>query len=167
MSASDPAPTSSRGSSQSTVLGWLLPPLFLAAVGLGLWLVIDPPENIFTWTAGFFAGLGLLWILISTVFPRGSAERTCPACGAETLVRADPSNTRGLVCAKCLWKDETVSSFLMAEEEDAPLETDILARRRKNQAPLVIRPWTGPAEVSRRDEASAASGANESPTDSK
>ena len=171
MSAPDRAPTnaapSTSGSAQNTVLAWLMPPLFLSSIGLGLWLISNPPENIFAWTAGFFVALGLLWILVSTVFPRGVAERICPACGADTLVRADPAHTRGKVCSTCLWKDESVSSFLMAEEDDAPLEADILARRRKNQTPVVIRPWTGPAVVRRRDSDGAASSANDSPHDSK
>ena len=167
MSPSDSAPARKSGSAQSAVLSWLLPPLFLSAIGLGVWLILNPPENLFTWVAGFFAALALLWILISTVFPRGSVERICPACGSDSLVRADPVNTRGLICSKCLWKDESVSCFLMAEEEDAPIEADILARRRKHQKPLIIRPWTGPTEVRRRDRAGSAPGTSDSPANTK
>jgi len=140
---SGPKPTST---SQSTVLGWLMPPLFLSAVGLALWLVFNASGNYFAWGAGLIIALTLLWVLVSTIFPRGPAERICPACGADTLVRAEASTTSGLVCKSCLWRDDEVSSFLLAEEEEDPIETTVLQRRRKQARKVVIRPWAGPTE---------------------
>ncbi len=153
-------------SAQSTVLGWLLPPLFLAAVGTGLWFVFNTPSDILTWGAGFLLLLSLVWVLISTLFPRGPAERICPACGADTLVRAEAESTSGLVCKSCLWRDDEISSFLLAEEEEGPIETTVLERRRKRARPIVIRPWSGSKAATERDSAPPPPASPEPPTSS-
>ena len=153
MSGRNSAPESTV--SQSAVLGWLLPPLFLGAIGLAVWLIFSSTANYFAWGAGFLVTLSLLWVLISTVFPRGPVERICPACGRDTLVRSDSGTTIGLVCKSCLWKDDQQSSFLLAEEEEEPIETTVLERRRKQAKQIIIRPWTGPTEVTSRDSTGA------------
>jgi len=163
MSGRNPIPESTV--SQSTVLGWLLPPLFLGAIGLAVWLIFNSTTNYFAWGAGFLVALSLLWVLISTVFPRGPAERICPACGGDTLVRADTDTTTGLVCKSCLWKDDQQSSFLLAEEEEEPIETTVLERRRKKTLPVIIRPWTGPTEVTSRDSTDAQPAPPDQPQD--
>jgi hypothetical protein len=124
------------------------------------------PEGFFAWAVGFLIALSVLWIFVSTLFPRGEAERTCPACGRDTLVRAQDTSTRGLVCKSCLWSDETRSSFFIAEEEEAPIESTVLAGRRRHRTgdSLVIRPWTGPTGTTRRNEEDARAVAM-SPTD--
>jgi len=123
------------GSEAATFLGapahsraaWLLPPLLIGAIGLGFWVLTQRPEGLFGLVFGGLVAVGLLWIVVSSLLP-GKADRTCPSCGRKGLRRLDRSSTTGLRCAHCGWRDETASSFLLAEEE-GPLEDLVLDRR--------------------------------------
>lgn len=108
---------------------WLVPPLMLAAVAAGVLFVLRGPDQIFGVVFGLVLGLGVLWILISTLFP-AKADRTCPQCGTKSLERIDSDSTTGVHCAKCKWRDESASSFLFAEEE-GPFEDIVLRERRR------------------------------------
>jgi len=112
---------------------WLIGPLMLAAVAAGVLFVFRGPDHVFGIAFGVVLGLGFLWILVSTMFP-SKADRTCPRCGAEALVRLDPHTTRGLACTACAWSDEHASSFYLAEEE-GPFEDDVLGQRAPGRPP--------------------------------
>lgn len=132
-----------------SALGWILTPLLFLSTALGMWIVLANPAGLFGWVVGGIASLALIWVLVSALFP-ARADRTCPACGRDTLVRVSEASTEGLLCKACAWRDETQSSFLLAEEEGA-LEPLLLAKRRRRLAEegLHIRPWTGSAEATR------------------
>lgn len=131
-----------RGSrSASSPLGWILPPLLLAATGLGAWLVTAGPPRMFGWVVGACAVLAVVWVLVSALFP-GQPERTCPACERDTLVPASRESTAGVLCKACGFSDGEASSFLMAEEE-GPLEPMVLARRRRrDDVEVRIHSWS-------------------------
>jgi len=75
-------------------------------------------------------GLALLWILVSVLWP-SKPDRTCPECGKPTLLRLDPRTTRGVACGSCGHEDAYQSAFLLAEDEDEPIE------------PSLLREWAG------------------------
>jgi hypothetical protein len=154
--AAAPPPRPARAGGRR-LAGWFLPPLLLASTAFGVWVVLTGPAALFGWIVGALLALALGWVLVSSLFP-GSADRTCPACGRDTLVRMDES-TRGLVCKSCHFRDATSSSFLLAEEEGA-LEPELLARRRRHADQEVrIRPWTGSDPSTRSAGAAPDSGA--------
>jgi hypothetical protein len=109
--------------------GWLVAPLLLAATSASILLVLRGPDELFGVAFGLVLALGLAWILVSSLFP-GKADRVCPECGRETLARLDPRSTHGLRCRSCGWRDESASSFLLAEDDGAPLEDIVLRERR-------------------------------------
>lgn len=130
-SAARPAPRApapvGRGS-------WLLPPILVAAVATAAMLVRGDLGGLFGLAFGLLVALGLTWILISVFFPP-RADRSCPACGQETLERLDPRSTSGVRCSACGHRDEQRSAWLMAEEE-GPLEPTVLRERgREVQSP--------------------------------
>lgn len=113
---------------------WLLPVVALAAIVAGALLVMRGPDLAFATAFGALVGAGLLWVLVSSLFPN-KPDRGCPACGATALVRLSRASTRGLRCRRCDWTDESASSFFLAEEE-GPIEAIVLAERRdSNPAP--------------------------------
>jgi hypothetical protein len=114
-----------------SLAGWLVAPLLLASVAAGLLLVTRGADRLFAWAFGCVLALGLAWIVVSALFP-GRAERECPNCGRKALVRLDPKSTRGLRCSACSWRDADTSSFLLAEDDGAPLE-DIAMRERRRR----------------------------------
>jgi hypothetical protein len=107
--------------------GWLVPPLALAAVGLGVWLGLKRPPLLFTLLAGTCLVVPVGWVLVSALWP-GKADRRCPTCGKDALRRLDPRATTGLLCTACGHRDESASAWLLAEEE-GPLEELVLAQR--------------------------------------
>ena len=115
----DTARTAGRNGGVQVRGSWLIAPLLLAAVGAGALFVFRGPDHVFGIAFGLVLGLGFLWILVSTMFP-SKPDRSCPACGGETLGRLDATSTQGVACSACSWSDESLSSFYMAEEEDAP-----------------------------------------------
>jgi hypothetical protein len=66
--------------------------------------------------------------MTSVLWP-GRADRTCPACGAEAVVRLEPDALVGRRCSACAWHDATASAWMIAEEEGAPLEPLVLQHR--------------------------------------
>ena len=114
------APAGARG-------GWLLPLVFLGAIAAGVAVVLRAPAWLFAAAFGALIAAGLAWVVISAWFP-AAADRRCPACGALSIERLDLRTTTGLACGRCGWRDESASSFLLAEEEGA-LEPLVLAER--------------------------------------
>jgi hypothetical protein len=108
--------------------GWLVAPLMLSATAAGVVFVLRGPDGLFGACFALVLALGLVWILVSTLFP-GRPERTCPACGQRGLERIDRASTCGVRCRLCGWRDENASSFLFAEEEGT-LEDIVLRERR-------------------------------------
>ncbi|HVH05581.1 MAG TPA: hypothetical protein VNE71_06245 [Myxococcota bacterium] len=115
-----------RGASLAHV-GWLVPPLMLAAIACALLLVVRGPDLLFGLALAVLIGIGFVWMLVSVLWP-GRADRGCPSCGADALVRIDPRATSGVRCAACGFRDEHQSAWLLAEEE-GPLERTVLRER--------------------------------------
>jgi ribosomal protein L37AE/L43A len=115
---------------------WLAPLAFLTAVAGGVALVRSGSA---AWFGALVIGLVVLpalWVLASALSP-AKADRRCPACGRETLVRRSRDSTQGLACGGCGWVDAEASAWLLAEEE-GPLEEIVLAQR--NRSPGLDRP---------------------------
>jgi hypothetical protein len=112
---------------------WLVGPALLAAIAAGMRIVIAGPDGIFAVCFGLLLGIGVLWILISVLFP-AKAERTCPACAGRGLERLDPQSLHGLECRLCGWHDPDASSFLLTEEEGT-FEDIVLHERRFGRGP--------------------------------
>ena len=106
------------------------PFLLVVAIGASR-LVLRRPEWLFAAVATGVVGAGFVWILATALAPT-RPDRTCPACGAEDLVRLDPRTTSGVRCESCGHRAEDVSSFYLAEEE-GPLEELVLAERRERR----------------------------------
>jgi hypothetical protein len=100
----------------------------LTAVLCGAALVLRGPDRVFGGALALFLGASIAWILVSVLWP-ARPDRTCPACGEETLRRLDAQTTRGVLCSACGFRDEAQSSFLMAEEEGDAVERLRLAAR--------------------------------------
>lgn len=126
---SSPSMTNSTARDAGSIGGWLVAPLLLAATSASILLVLRGPDELFGVAFGLVLALGLAWILVSSLFP-GKADRVCPECRRDALVRLDPRSTHGLRCRACGWRDESASSFLLAEDEGEPLEDIVLRERR-------------------------------------
>jgi hypothetical protein len=124
-----PSMTTSTARDAGSIGGWLVAPLLLAATSASILLVLRGPDELFGVAFGLVLALGLAWILVSSLFP-GKADRVCPECRRDALVRLDPRTTQGLRCRACGWRDESASSFLLAEDDGEPLEDIILRERR-------------------------------------
>jgi hypothetical protein len=120
-------------SKTSSLLRWCAPALFLGAVGVAAWIVFARPPLFGVLLAVLLVG-PLSWILVSTLWP-ARAERRCPGCGADALVRSDPRATHGLACEQCGWRDESASAWLLAEEEGSLEELVLAARGRAMDRP--------------------------------
>jgi hypothetical protein len=105
----------------------------LAAVVCGAVLVLRGPDRVFGGALALFLGASIAWILVSVLWP-ARPDRTCPACGEPSLGRMDADSTRGVACSACGHRDETRSSFLMAEEEGDAIERIRLAARGAEEA---------------------------------
>lgn len=108
-----------------------MPAALLATAAIPVLFVLRRPSGLFAWVAGGALTLLFLWIFVSTLWP-ARADRTCPECGEEGLERLSESSTHGLRCTRCEWSDETVSAWLLAEEE-GPLEETVLEERRRGR----------------------------------
>lgn len=113
--------------------GWLVAPLCLSAVAAAMLLVFRGPDGLFGFAFGLVLALGLAWILACSLFP-AKADRTCPQCSRRALSRLDRRSTHGLVCRACGWRDESASSFLLAEDDGSPFE-DVVLRERHARRP--------------------------------
>ena len=127
LAPSQSPPTTGTDAAPPRLASWLIPPLLLGSAVIGVVLVTQGGSALFGWTVGGLISLGLLWVLVSSLFP-AEPDRTCPECGGETLVRMDPNTTHGIRCVACAFEDAEASSFLMAEQE-GPLEATILGQR--------------------------------------
>jgi hypothetical protein len=116
-------------------LAWCAPALFLGAVLLGAWIVFARPFSLFGGVLLALSCVPIGWVLVSALWP-ARAERRCPVCGGDTLVRLDARATHGLGCSTCSYRDESASAWLLAEE-DGPLEEIVLAQRGRSSGRLV------------------------------
>jgi len=111
---------------------WLLVPfVFALAIAAGALALIRPAwlTAAVLWTV---LGLASTWLMV-TIFWPARAERTCPRCGEERLVRADPSTTVGVRCEACGHQDLEVSSWFLAEDDGDSLEEIVLSQRRRGR----------------------------------
>ncbi len=127
----DAARATQRHRRWERVAGWLVAPLCLTATVAAVLFIQRGPDHVFGAVFTGVLALGLAWILISSLFP-GRADRSCPACGRQTLERLDRRSTRGVRCRACGLVDPHSSSFLLAEDEGAQLE-DIALRDRSGR----------------------------------
>ena len=100
--------------------------LLFASLGAGA-IGFLGPVGLFMWVVGGGIVLMVVWVIVCALSP-AQADRRCPACGHDSLVRLDPESHRGLRCGQCGWEDESASSFFLAEEEGA-LEPVVLKER--------------------------------------
>lgn len=114
----------------SAWLPWCAPALFLAAVLGGVALVSLRPPLVGVLLVALVL-VPIAWVLVSTLWP-ARAERGCPACKADALVRSDPHTTHGLLCRACGFRDDSASAWLLAEEE-GPLEELVLSQRARER----------------------------------
>jgi hypothetical protein len=119
----------SRRGGLESLAGWLVAPLLLASTAAAMALALRGPDRLFAIAFGAVLVLGMAWILISSLSP-ARADRACPLCSRAALERLDPRSTQGLRCGACGWRDESASSFLLAEEDGDALEEVVLRRRR-------------------------------------
>jgi len=109
----------------------LVPLAFALAIAVGALALLRP-----AWLPAAVLGTVLvaasIWLL-ATIFWPARAERTCPRCGEERLVRADPQTTMGVRCEACGYKDLEISSWLLAEDEGDSLEQMVIAQRRRGR----------------------------------
>ncbi|MAF67280.1 MAG: hypothetical protein CMJ84_16690 [Planctomycetes bacterium] len=117
----------------SPLASWFLPPLFLASAAAGVALVLHGPDALFGWAMGAVFGTGLAWLAVSILFPP-TIDRRCPRCGEEGVERLDRQATHGIHCTRCGLRDETISSFLLAEEEGS-LEEIVMVERGRQPRP--------------------------------
>jgi hypothetical protein len=127
-------------------LGWIVPPLMLLAVAAAVWLIVRGPDLLFGLVLSAIFGVGFLWVLVSSLLP-GKADRGCPSCGADALVRLSEETTTGVRCTACGHRDETASAWLLAEDE-GPLERIVLRERAERRRARRAGP-PPPEEVSR------------------
>jgi len=113
---------------QTTLASWLIGPIALIAIAAGLSIVRFSPGWIVATTLGLILGGAVLWVLVSSL-AAAAPDRTCPACGQDSLERMDPATTRGVACGACDWSDPSRSAFYMAEEEEASIEAIVIAER--------------------------------------
>ena len=106
---------------------WFVGPLSLLAEVAGVFFVMSGPSWVLGGTLAVLFGLTYLWIFVC-VFSSANADRKCPQCGEYALEQLDPATTLGLVCSRCSFRDETASSFFLAEEE-GQIEAMILSER--------------------------------------
>ena len=112
---------------------WLAPLALLLAALLGGGIALAGPTSILGLVLCGLGAVPILWVLVSALWP-ARAERVCPACRGIRLRRLDPRTTYGLSCPDCGWKDESASSWLLAEEE-GPLEDVVLEQRGRKVRP--------------------------------
>jgi len=122
---------STRGSSWRRLALWTAPLWMLAAVVAGLLVALDPPSGLPELVLGLGGIVMVAWIAISVLWP-ARADRSCPACRQDALVRLDPDDAVGVRCTACGFRDETQSAWILAEEE-GPLEGIVLEERKRGR----------------------------------
>src|SRR5262249_37526493 len=88
---------------------WLPGPVMTAAAPRGRLPGLPGPGRAFAVAPARVPGTVLVWVLTSVLWP-GRADRTCPACGEQSLLRLDPGSTQGIVCSACGHEDAAESS---------------------------------------------------------
>ena len=111
-----------------------MPPVFLGAVVLAAFLLLRRPDGLWGYVVGGIFAVVFGWFLVSTLWP-GRANRGCPQCANDSLVRLDENSHHGLRCTHCDFIDESASSFTFAEEEGALEETVMRERGRVHSVP--------------------------------
>jgi hypothetical protein len=102
--------------------------MMLAATVCAALLVLRGPDRALVAALSALFGTALAWMLVSIFWP-AKPDRTCPACQGMTLRRLDSRSTRGIVCDACGHEDAVASSFLLAEDENTPIEPLVIAER--------------------------------------
>lgn len=124
------APQLAESGLSSGSAGWLVGPLILGSIAAAMLFVFRGPDEVFGVAFAVVLALGLLWILVSALFP-ASAERRCPRCRRPSIVRADAQKLTGLRCEACSWRDDSASAFIHAEDDGTPFEDIVLRERGK------------------------------------
>ncbi len=109
-----------------------MPPLLLGSILFSAVLVLRRPDGLWAYVVGAMFVLVLGWIVVSSLWP-GRAERKCPACEREGLVRLSAKSHKGLRCKLCGFEDADSSCFFLAEEEGTLEETVMLERGRTHE----------------------------------
>lgn len=113
---------------------WLVAPLLLAAM-LGTFVLIrKAPEGVFTLFIAAVCAVPVIWGLVSILFP-ASPDRRCPECGELGLEAMSELELHGVRCTDCGYEDESVGTWIFAEERDAPLEPLVIASRKSPSSP--------------------------------
>lgn len=108
-------------------IGWLVGPVALLAAVAAIVLLRRGPSGILGAVLIGLLALAMGWIFLSIFWP-ARAERTCPRCAHDALVRLDARTTIGIRCRACGFEDASASSWLLAEEDGA-LESIVLEQR--------------------------------------
>ena len=107
---------------------WLITVVLLTAVLGGAALVFWQPPWLMPATLFTVFGIIGLWVAVSAFWP-ARADRSCPECGEEALVRLEQDSTMGVRCTACEHVDREATSWFLAEEEGVPLEDLVLRQR--------------------------------------
>ena len=110
-----------------STLSWLIPILGMGAVVVSAAILRTTPLWLGVVVLAVVLAAVILWVTASILWP-AKADRRCPVCGEEGLVRMDPEGVRGLRCELCGHSDPDASAWYLAEEE-GPLEEIVLGRR--------------------------------------
>lgn len=105
----------------------LVPLAFALAIGTGS-LALLRPEWLTAAVLSTVLVLASIW-LVFTIFWPARADRTCPRCAEERLVRADPKTTVGVRCEACGHVDLHLSSWFLAEDDGDSLEQIVIRQR--------------------------------------
>jgi hypothetical protein len=107
---------------------WLVAPLILGAIVVGLLLVRFAPGEFFTILLVLVGAVPIVWILTSVFFP-AHPDRRCPDCTRQTLEPIREQELTGLRCSSCGYTDIDASTWKFVEEGDRPLEPLVLDSR--------------------------------------
>lgn len=97
------------------LLGWLVAPLCLGAVGASVLVVRGPGLALVGATLVVLFGAVFLWVAVS-VFSPAVPDKVCPRCGEARIEPLDADSTQGIRCSGCGFVDPAASSFYLAEE---------------------------------------------------
>lgn len=110
------------------MLAALVPLALLGATACAILIVRAGPAWLAVGALGAVLAALFVWVTASVLWP-GCADRTCPACAAEAVVRLTPDALVGRRCTACGWSDASESAWMIAEEEGDALEPLVLQQR--------------------------------------